>query len=261
MRYRDVLGPSLMAPDGDLYLSYHSYVVRTRRHTIVVDTCIGNGKDRPSMPEWHSLDTPYLARLADVGVHPDDVDIVLCTHLHADHVGWNTRRVDGRWVPTFRNARYVIAQEEYAHYAARHADATEVPVNRGSFADSVLPVVESGQAVLVDAAHTIELEPDGHVRLEPAPGHTPGNVTIALRGGGREALLCGDVVHHPIQLALPWLVLAADHDASVAAATRHTLLERCADSGIVMLTGHFPDPTAGYVRRAGDAYTFEFVAD
>src|SRR5262249_28077152 len=160
---------------------------------------------------------------------PDDVDVVLCTHLHADHVGWNTRREDGRWLPTFRNARYVIAATEYAHYAALHAVAGDVPVNRGSFADSVLPVVACGQADLVDAAHVVELDPGGGVCLEPAPGHTPGNVTIAVRGGGREALLCGDVIHHPIQLALPWLTLAADHDPKLAAATRRALLERCAD--------------------------------
>jgi glyoxylase-like metal-dependent hydrolase (beta-lactamase superfamily II) len=258
----DDLGPSLMAPDsGDLYLSYHSYVVRTRHHTIVVDTCIGNGKDRRSVPEWHDLQTPYLARLAEAGVHPDDVDVVLCTHLHADHVGWNTRLVDGRWVPTFRNARYVMAEPEYAHYAAQHAAASEVPVNRGSFADSVLPIVESGQATLVQGSHAVELDPDSEVRLEPAAGHTPGNVTIALRGGGREALLSGDVIHHPIQLALPWLDVAADHDGLLAAKTRHALLERCADTDILVLTGHFPDPTAGRVRRAGGAYTFAFIAD
>lgn len=260
-RCRDELGAVLMAPDnGDLILSYHSYVVRTPQRTIVVDTCIGNGKDRHSMPEWHRLDTPYLARLARAGVRPEDVDIVLCTHLHADHVGWNTRAVDGRWRPTFPNARYLMARAEYDHYAAEHRTAGQSPVNRGSFADSVLPVVDSGQAELVDASHVVALEDDGRIRLEPAPGHTPGNVTVAVAGGGREALLCGDVVHHPIQLAHPWLTVAADYDPVRADATRRALLERCADTDTLLLTGHFPDPTAGFVRRAGSAYAFAFVA-
>lgn len=259
-RCRDELGPALMAPDtGELILSYHSYVLRTPQRTILVDTCVGNGKDRASMPAWHRLDTPYLARLARAGVRPEDVDAVLCTHLHADHVGWNTRAVDGRWVPTFPRARYLMARTEYAHYAAMHADADATPVNRGSFVDSVLPVVECGQAELVDSTHVVALEPDGRICLEPAPGHTPGNVTVAVRGGGREALLCGDVIHHPIQLALPWLTLPADHDPAIADATRRALLERCADTQTLVLTGHFPDPTAGFVRRAGSAYAFAFL--
>lgn len=259
-RYRDELGPILMAPDtGELILSYHSYVLRTPQRTILVDTCVGNGKDRASMPDWHRLDTPYLDRLVEAGVRPEEVDVVLCTHLHADHVGWNTRAVDGRWVPTFPNARYVMARAEYAHFATMHEAAGAVPVNRGSFADSVLPVVDAGQAEFVDSDHVVALEPDGRICLEPAPGHTPGNVTIAVRGGGREALLCGDVIHHPIQLALPWLTLPADYDPALADATRRALLERCADTGTLMLTGHFPDPTAGFVRRAGDAYAFAFA--
>jgi glyoxylase-like metal-dependent hydrolase (beta-lactamase superfamily II) len=258
-RYRDELGPSLMAAEtGDLILSYHSYLLRTSALTILVDTCIGNGKDRHSMPEWHRLDTPYLARLARFGVRPKDVDVVLCTHLHADHVGWNTRAVDGQWVPTFPNARYLIAETEYAHYAAQYA-ASGAAVNRGSFADSVLPVVERGLAQFVDASHGVTVDPDGRIALEPAPGHTPGNIMVVVSGGGREALLCGDVIHHPIQLALPWLRLLADHDPQLADATRRALLERCADTETTLLTGHFPEPTAGVVRRAGAAYAFEFT--
>jgi glyoxylase-like metal-dependent hydrolase (beta-lactamase superfamily II) len=260
LRCRHELGAALMTPDtGALVLSYHSYVLRSRERTIVVDTCIGNGKDRASKPEWHMLRTPYLERLAQAGVRVEDVDTVLCTHLHADHVGWNTRAVDGRWVPTFPNARYVIARTEYAHFAAMHESAPDGPVNRGSFADSVLPVIETGQAEMVDSTHIVSLDAEGGIRLEPAPGHTPGNVTVAVRCGGREALLCGDVIHHPIQLALPWLTLAADHDAALAHATRHELLERCADTDTLLLTGHFPDPTAGFVRRAGSAYAFVFT--
>jgi len=258
---RDALGPSLMAPDnGDLLLSYHSYVVRTRHHTIVVDTCLGNHKERPTAPAWHRLDTPYLARLEQAGVRPQDVDVVLCTHLHADHVGWNTRLDNGRWVPTFPNARYLIAQSEFAHCGALHSARPAAPVNRGSFEDSVLPVVQAGIADLVPASHRIELEPEGGVWLEPAPGHTPGNVNIVVRGGGRDAILCGDVIHHPIQLALPWLELPADFDRDQASATRRALLERCADTDIVLLTGHFPDPTSGRLRRAGDAFRFAFDA-
>ena len=256
---RERLGPALIAADSDdLLLSHHSFVVRTRHHVIIVDTCNGNHKERPSMPDWHRLDQPYLANLAAAGVAPADVDYVLCTHLHADHVGWNTRLVNGEWVPTFPNARYVIAETEFAHFNALHAAHPEAPVNRGSFADSVLPVVERGQADIVHSTHRIEFDLGEGVWLEPAPGHTPGNVNVHVRSQGRHALLCGDVIHHPIQFAEPSLELPADFDKAVAMRTRRALMHDYADTPTIVLTGHFPDPTAGRIRSAGERFHFDF---
>ena len=196
----DWLMPSFIDPDsGRLIMSFHSYVVRTPRHTIVVDTCLGNDKHRPAREFWHMRRGSYLQDLAAMGVAPEQVDFVMCTHLHVDHVGWNTRLVDGRWVPTFPNARYVFARTELAHWQDAAASDPGEPVNHGSYQDSVLPVGEAGQAVLVENDHQIE---DG-IWLEGAPGHTPGNVMVRLRSGGDDAVLTGDTIQHPVQLARP----------------------------------------------------------
>ncbi|MGH7101937.1 MAG: MBL fold metallo-hydrolase [Acetobacteraceae bacterium] len=258
-RHRDWLGPRLVEPGTDrLLLSFHSYLIRTAHHTILVDTCNGNHKNRPSMPAWHMLDTAYLADLRRLGVAPEDVDFVMCTHLHADHVGWNTRLSGGRWVPTFPRARYLMARTEFEHFNALHQADPESPVNRGSFADSVLPVAEHGQVDLVESSHAIERHLEDGVWLESAPGHSPGNVNVHVKGGGRHAVLSGDVIHHPIQFAEPALANPADIDKALALRTRLTLMRRYADTATVVLTGHFPAPTAGWIRSQGERFRFHF---
>ena len=175
----------------------HSYVVRTPHHNIVVDTCVGNDKHRPGLAEFNRMQTPWLDNLRATGISPEQVDFVMCTHLHSDHVGWNTRLHDGRWVPTFPNARYVFARREYE--CRERANAADDPNAATAFQDSILPVVVSGQALLVESDFAL----DDHVYLEPAEGHTPGNVVIHLRSRGSAGVLSGDVLHHPIQVMYP----------------------------------------------------------
>ncbi len=243
---------------GRFILSHHSYVVRTPQWTAIVDTCCGNHKDRPRVPVWHQLNQPYLDNMRALGVRPEDVDFVMCTHLHVDHVGWNTRLLDGRWVPTFPRARYLMGQIEYEHWERQHQLKPERPVNHGSFEDSVLPVVAAGQAEFVKSDHCLFDDPAAALRFVPAPGHTIGNMMIDLRGGGDHAVMSGDVIHHPIQCAAPWLANAADFDPAAALATRLGLLRQLADTPSFLLTGHFPAPTAGRVVSHGDAFRFRF---
>ena len=168
----DMAGPQLIDPaTGKLVFSFHSFVVKTGHHNILIDSCIGNNKERPTRPQFHQLQSPFLADLASVGISPEQIDFVMCTHLHWDHVGWNTRLDNGRWVPTFPNARYIMARREFEHWQAVQQRGEESP-HRYAFEDSVLPVVRTGQSVLVDDNYSLE---DGFF-FESAPGHTPGNV-------------------------------------------------------------------------------------
>jgi glyoxylase-like metal-dependent hydrolase (beta-lactamase superfamily II) len=250
----DLLGPRLIDPaSGKLVFSFHSFVVKTGRHNILIDACIGNDKERPARPQWHRMRTPYLDDLAGCGLGVQDIDFVLCTHLHWDHVGWNTRLADGKWVPTFPKARYVMARREFGHWqqAARRGDDTP---HTAGFNDSVLPVVESGQALLVDDDFALE---DG-LWFEAAPGHTPGNVVIHARSGGERGLFAGDVLHHPLQCLKPEWSTRACSDPELSRRSRMRLVEEHAALGTLMLPAHFPDPTAGWIRPHGTAYRFDF---
>ncbi|MBV8889882.1 MAG: MBL fold metallo-hydrolase [Alphaproteobacteria bacterium] len=255
----DLLGPSLIDPaSGKLVFSFHSFVVKTPRHTILIDACIGNDKERPARPQWHHLRSPYLADLAAAGVTPEQVDYVLCTHLHWDHVGWNTRLADGpdgrqNWVPTFPNARYVMARREFGHWQQVHDRGDDTP-HATAFADSVLPVVATGQAELVGDDYALE---DG-LWFEGAPGHTPGNIVIHARSGEARGLFVGDVLHHPLQLLKPEWSTRACSDMELSRKTRTRLIEQHADSDTLVLPAHFPPPTAGHIRRRGAAYHFVF---
>ena len=238
----------------NLILAFHSLLVRTPNLTILVDACVGNDKERPNRPPWHHAQFPYLETLARHGVSPDDIDIVLCTHLHADHVGWNTKLLDGRWVPTFPNANYVFAKREYEFWEAENRAASDdEPVNHGSFYDSVLPVVEAGRAKLVADDHEI----DQGIWLEPAPGHTPGNIVIRVERDGKRALLVGDAIHSPAQFADPRISTRFCTDPVQSAQTRLRLIDEVAETDTAFLTAHFPTPTAGRIVRRGDAFGFQ----
>ncbi|MGJ4903108.1 MBL fold metallo-hydrolase [Bradyrhizobium sp. HKCCYLS2058] len=233
-----------------LILCFQSYVVRTPHHTILIDSCIGNDKPR-ARPVWNmKSDDSYMRALAAAGVSVDDIDVVMCTHLHTDHVGWNTRLDNGRWVPTFPNARYVFAQREYDYWVAQNAKA-EVP----PFADSVLPVVEAKRADIVGDEFSI----GDHIRLLPTPGHTPGHVAIAVGKGRDDAVFAGDLIHTPLQLGLPELSPKFDVDPKQAAVTRRTFLERYCDTATLCCTAHFPSPSVGRIRRKGSAFACEAV--
>ena len=200
-RHLPWLVPHHYSPEHDrLVTSVHSWLIRTDRHTILLDCCGGNHKERPGLARFHQRDTPYLARLREAGAAPEDIDIVLCTHLHADHVGWNTMLRDGRWIPTFPNAKYLFSRSEDEYGDPRRNPAADADPQRGcAYRDSVLPVIEAGQAVLLDGTHAI----DDAMVVEPAPGHTPGHVVLKLHDRGERALFCGDALHHPLQVYAP----------------------------------------------------------
>ncbi|MGH6716262.1 MAG: MBL fold metallo-hydrolase [Bradyrhizobium sp.] len=238
--------------DNDvLILCFQSYLVRTPHHTILVDTCIGNHKPRPNRPNWHQkTDDTYLRALAAAGVSVGDIDFVMCTHLHPDHVGWNTRLDNGRWVPTFPNARYVFGKAEFEHWTAQNAKTEVAP-----FADSVLPVVEAGKAEIVSSDFAI----GDHLRILPTPGHTPGHVALAFGKGKDYAVCSGDLIHTPLQALYPELSPKFDIDPAQAAVTRRSFLERYCDTDTLCCTAHFPSPSAGRIRRKGNGFACEAV--
>lgn len=254
----DWLKPRFVDPTDDrVIMGFCSFILRTPRHAILVDACSGNDKERPLRPNWHRQKHRFLESMAQAGTRPEEIDFVFCTHLHADHVGWNTRLVDGRWVPTFPNARYLFARREYEHWEQAQRKAASLGAdmpNHGSFADSVLPVMEAGRAVLVESDHEIETG----VHLEPAYGHTPGSCLLHARNRGAHALFLGDVMHSAIQLANPALSSQFCADPVTAAKVRTSLCERYADTDTTILTGHFPTPNAGRILRHRNAFRFAF---
>jgi glyoxylase-like metal-dependent hydrolase (beta-lactamase superfamily II) len=246
------LEPAALDPaTGKLILCIQSWVVRTPHHTILLDTCVGNDKDRPAHPFWNQLrGEAYMRGLAALGLTVDDIDIVMCTHMHVDHVGWNTRLENGRWVPTFPKARYVFSAQEFAHWNAEHAKAPVPP-----FADSVLPVVEAGRAELVADDHALAED----IRLEPTPGHTPHHVALRVGTGDREVMFTGDLIHSPLQARYPELSMRADFDPALAARTRRRVLEACCEARTQMCFAHFPSPSRARLARWGDGFRAEAV--
>lgn len=259
-RAAEWIGPNFVDRDaGDVFLSFHSYVVRTGGRVILVDACSGNHKQRPALPMHHDLNTPYLEKLAAIGLRPEDIDVVLCTHLHPDHTGWNTRLADGRWVPTFPNARYIMSAVDFAHYERFHASKPTDPIAADvarSFEDSVLPIAEAGQADLVALDHRVHEEIAGGVWFEGAPGHSPGQVIIHAKSAGQRAVFSADVIHHPIQLFDLSLCVGGDADPVLATEDRRRLVETHVDTDTLIFPAHFPDPTVGRFISVGDELRF-----
>jgi len=242
------LVPHYANAEGRLRLNVQSWIVETPTNKIIVDTCIGNGKTNRSVPVWNGLDKPFLDDLAAAGYPADTIDTVLCTHLHVDHVGWNTKLDDGKWVPTFTNARYLFGKTEYDYWAA-HSPAGE---HRAVFEDSVQPIVDAGRADLIGSDHRIGDE----VFLIATPGHSPGHMSVLIQSDGKQALLTGDVAHHPCQMAhLDWSS-TADSDPVQSIEARKMLFSRFADTPTLVFGGHY-DP--GHLVRDGDA--FKLIAD
>ncbi|MBR0649037.1 MBL fold metallo-hydrolase [Roseomonas terrae] len=249
---RGWMEPAALDPaTGKLILCIQSWVVRTKHHTILVDTCVGNDKDRPNHPFWNRLKRDsYMRGLAALGLTVDDIDIVMCSHMHVDHVGWNTRLENGRWVPTFPRARYVFSAAEYAYWEGEHAKAAS-PI----FADSVLPVVEAGRAEMVADDHAIT----DAIRLEPTPGHTPHHVALRVGSGDHEMLFTGDLIHSPIQARYPELSMRADWDGTLAAKTRRRVLDCACEARTLLCFAHFPSPARARVSRWGTGFRADVV--
>jgi len=246
-RHRDWLAPHFMDERGRLLQSVHSFVVDAPGLRMLVDTCIGNDKPRARERHWHMQRTPYLEDLVAAGFPPESIDLVLCTHLHVDHVGWNTRLADGKWVPTFPRARYLFPLREWEHWSRQEGDEYG-PI----IADSVRPIVEAGRADLVASDHRIGDE----MWLEPTPGHTPGHVSLRLASQGEQGVITGDLMHAPIQCGEPGWASHFDTDPDLARATRRAFLEGTANRDVWVLGTHFHAPTAGHVIREGAAWRF-----
>jgi glyoxylase-like metal-dependent hydrolase (beta-lactamase superfamily II) len=235
-----------------LILCFQSYIVKTPHHTILIDSCIGNDKPRPLRPKWNmKTDDSYMRALAASGFSVGDIDFVMCTHLHVDHVGWNTRLENGRWVPTFPKARYVFGKTEFDHWSKENAKAEVAP-----FVDSVLPVVEAKRAEIVTNDYSV----GDHIRILPTPGHTPGHVAFTLGRTKDEAVFAGDLIHTPLQLRYPELSPKFDIDPKQAATTRRSFLERYCDTDTLCCTAHFPSPSTGKIRRHGNGFSCEPVS-
>lgn len=243
------LRPHFADAEGRLRMSIHAFVVETPTHRIVVDTCLGNDKQGRRIPGWNNLALPFLSDLAAAGYARESIDTVLCTHLHVDHVGWNTMKQGERWVPTFPNARYLFGRAEYAHWTGPH-DRDDI---RTVFADSVQPILDAGLAELIDPDHRIGAE----ISLIPTPGHTPGHVSLRIASDGAEGLITGDFLHHPCQIAHPDWASTADWDAAAANATRRRMYAALADRPVLILGTHFAGATAGHLVSDGDGWRLQ----
>jgi glyoxylase-like metal-dependent hydrolase (beta-lactamase superfamily II) len=239
------LYPHFVGEDDTLKLSVHALLVEAPGLKLVVDTCVGNDRPR-EITGGLPLATPFLKHLGEVGWSRDGVDAVVCTHLHVDHVGWNTMLDNGKWVPTFPRARYLIGRLELEFWNA-HDDQEQ----QAMLGDSVKPIFDAGLAHLVELDHVISPE----IRLTPSIGHTPGHVSVMIESEGERAVITGDMMHHPCQLAHPEWYLG-DDDRTLAALTRSRLLAEWADQPILVIGTHFAAPTAGRVVRDGAAFRF-----
>lgn len=248
--------PGRITADGKMIMSFHSFVLKTGRYTILVDTCCN--KPRPGREQFDKGKNDYLGGLAGLGVKPEEVTHVMCTHLHWDHVGWNTHRVDGQWVPTFPNAKYIMAKREYDHWDAVYAkEKGKIDnIHTMAFEDSVLPIMRAERAVLVKD----DFEIDTGVSLEPCHGHTVGHVVLNVASGGKKGVFIGDAIHHPIQLLFPDLSSRADSDMEASRISRRALIEKHADTGTIVMPHHFATPSSGVITSADQGFRFAFIA-
>jgi glyoxylase-like metal-dependent hydrolase (beta-lactamase superfamily II) len=239
------LTPHFADEAGNLIMSIHSLVVETPTQKIIVDTCLGNDKQR-DIPNWSNLKLPFLEDLKKAGYDRQEIDTVMCTHLHVDHVGWNTMLVDGEWIPTFPNARYLMGEKEYEYWNLEDSN----PQYQVLMADSVRPVFDAGLVDLVDMNHQVCDE----ISFEPTPGHTPGHVSVHIESEGEHALITGDCIHHPCQIEKVDWSSTADYDSAMAIDTREKLLEKYGDEDVLIIGTHFSTPTAGHIKKNGEKY-------
>ncbi|MGW0754664.1 MBL fold metallo-hydrolase [Streptomyces sp. NPDC002587] len=248
----DWLAPDHWQPEEDMaVVALQTWVLRSAGRTVLVDTGVGNGRERPGSPRFHHWQGDFLERLAQAGIRPQDVDTVVNTHVHGDHVGWNTHDVDGQWTPTFPAAQYLIPAADDFHFGPGNAYGKGLRQDdRLIYEDSIAPVHRSGQAVLWEGAHRI----DEHLTLESAPGHTPGSSVLRLASGGDRAVFVGDILHSPVQILRPACNSCFCMDAGQAVATRRRILERAAEARELVVPAHFGGVGAVEVRREGEAF-------
>jgi glyoxylase-like metal-dependent hydrolase (beta-lactamase superfamily II) len=242
------LRPNFVDEAGRLRGLVQAFVILIGAHKIIVDPGVGNRKKRVAVPEWDNLHTGFLDQLQAADVPPDEVDYVLNTHLHFDHVGWHTRLLDGTWQPTFPAARYVMSGEEFHYWESK--PEKEIADQHAGFTDCVLPVYQAGQVDLVADDHLVT---DG-VGFLPTPGHSPHHVSVLISSAGRSAVITGDVAHHPCQIAHPDWTSASDFDPDQARSSRRNLWERFADTNTLIIGSHYADPVAGRIRREGTRF-------
>lgn len=248
---RGWLQPRFLDAGDQLMLCIQSYIVQTPHHTIMIDSCVGNHKPRPTRSFWHMMNSDrYEKNLAASGFSVNDIDFVMCTHLHTDHVGWNTRLENDRWVPTFPKARYVFADRELAYWTRRQKDD---PAACPWITDSVLPIVAANRVDIVKSAHAF----NDLVTLIPTPGHTIDHYSVQVGKPGADAVITGDMIHSPLQARYPELGMMSDYDSGQAAVSRRELFGRFCDTSTLMCTAHFPSPSTARVVCWQD--TFDFI--
>jgi glyoxylase-like metal-dependent hydrolase (beta-lactamase superfamily II) len=246
---RGWLQPAALDSEDRMLLCFQSYIVRTPRHVVLVDSCIGNEKTRDAEIFHQKTDELWMRGLAEWGLTVNDIDYVMCTHLHVDHVGWNTRLESGRWIPTFPNARYLFSGKELDYWMAEHA---REPIS--CIEDSVLPIVEAKRCDLITSDHVV----DAHLRLLPTPGHTIDHFAVALGRSGEDAVITGDLIHSPLQARYPELSTSIDYDLEQSAETRRNFLERYCDTSTICCFAHFPSPSWGHIKRWGDGFRVDY---
>jgi glyoxylase-like metal-dependent hydrolase (beta-lactamase superfamily II) len=252
--HREMLVPDhLTSDDGMVNVAMQSWLLRSEGRTILIDTGVGNDKSRPAVEAWDHLSTGYLTALSEAGVSPDDVDVVVNTHLHVDHVGWNTQLVDGEWVPTFRNATYLMPKADFEFWNPENNPAITGGVNQNVYEDSVAPVYGAGQVELWDGSYAI----DANLTLQAAPGHTPGSSVVRLESGSDRALFAGDLMHTPLQVLHPEHNSCFCEDPTQARSTRQRLLGWAADANALVLPAHFSGHSALEIGRLGDSFTVQ----
>jgi glyoxylase-like metal-dependent hydrolase (beta-lactamase superfamily II) len=234
----DWLQPHFLDEKKGMLLSIHTFVLKTRHHTILIDTCVGNHKTGSGFPQWNHRNGNYLQELKAADCRPEDVDFVFCTHMHVDHTGWNTQLDDGRWVPTFPNARYLFNQREWDCWKNVEEEHDRVVIEQ-----NILPIIEAGQVQWVDNAWEI----DDQVSLLPTPGHTPGHCSVELNSGGAQAVITGDMMIHPVQVAEPRWQQSADQDKALAVKTRTGFIDNHCDRDVLILGTHFNTPTGVHI--------------
>jgi glyoxylase-like metal-dependent hydrolase (beta-lactamase superfamily II) len=240
--------PDFADDGGHLKALVQSFIIEDGDDVILVDSSNGNDKTRSNIPEWSNLQTDFMLRLQETGVKPENVDFVLCTHLHMDHVGWNTKLIDGRWNPTFPNADYLFVRPEFDYW--KDKPEKEIADDKAAFEDSVRPIDDVGLSKLVPADHNVT----DSVRLIPTPGHTPGHVSVEIESEGEKALISGDLLYHPCQIAEPEWTAQSDSDPQLATKTRKQMLEKLAKNGALLIGSHFPQPVAGKVVKTEDGF-------